>query len=171
MSDYDKEIKLLIDEYLDISIATKYQAIFPYWSKDIKIIKEAYKILDKYKDNKEIQKYPLATAADRAAYDGSLDIVKFFYEKGEILCTNTGIDDAASQGHLDVLIWLLNNTSLKSTKFTLNNAIQMGQTEIVKYLLENNISQIDKYSIPLAIKFNSNELLSYLIKYTKYREL
>ena len=132
--------------------------------------------------------YDVYEAYKYAAYNGNMDIIKFFHEKKvcyedtvEIMdkvakynkldmleylysiggrCSNNGLDNAAKHGNLKVVEYL-KSVGCDGSPQAIKNAVMFGYLDIVKLLRTSSIIET-RDTLSIAYQYGYDEIISYL---------
>jgi len=100
--------------------------------------------------------------------DGSLNLVKYFFEIQKKDCTNLAIDWACENGHLDVVEYLFEIQKKDCTDRAIDNASANGHLSIVKYLFETQMKDCsDVCTIDYASDGGHLDVVKYLFEIQK----
>jgi hypothetical protein len=95
------------------------------------------------RDNSTSYDRPTYIGANAAASKGYLDILKFFKNEYNVICTRYGADLAASHGHLHIFKYLNDECNIKCTQLGADLALTNNHTHIFDYICANYPISID----------------------------
>jgi hypothetical protein len=95
------------------------------------------------RDNPTSYDRPTYIGANAAASKGYLDILKFFKNEYNVICTRFGADLAAENGHLHIFKYLNEECNIKCTQLGADLALKNNHTHIFDYICANYPISID----------------------------
>jgi len=116
----------------------------------------------------EKQKADCTTLAiDYASFKGRLDVVAYLFEIQKKDCTTHAIDWASQNGHLDVMTYLFEIQQKDCTTYAIDWASQYGHLNVVIYLFEIQKKDCTYGAVSYAGQNGHLEVLKYLIEIQK----
>ena len=96
-----------------------------------------------------------------AAGCGHLEVIKYLHDMGA-QCSSDAIDIAAWNGHIEVLKWFYENRKEKPTENAMDMAAKKGYLEVIRFIYGNNWGQCSECAFIYSALENHFEVLKWL---------
>jgi len=98
---------------------------------------------------------------------GSLDVIKYLFEKQKKDCTTCAINYASFKGHLDVVTYLFEIQKKDCTARAIDWASSNGHLDVIAYLFEIKQKDCTTYAIDWASQYGHLDAVTYLFEIQK----